>query len=119
LLRHQKKRSKTLEKESKKRFKMPEKLSENIFKNREKPISTGVLRFLVYGIIAESAKPVTIAQILQQIQDSGNFVGLSTVQRSVTDMIRANAFSPVKIQSITVHAGRSRSRAFYFSKKKT
>lgn len=89
---------------------MPEKNLEN----REKPVNTGVLRFLVYSTILENSKPITPAQIKLAIDATGHIISRRTIFRAIAEIITANTYSAYKLQSKTVHAGDSRARAFYF-----
>lgn len=94
---------------------MLENNSEKVFKNREKPINTGVLRFLVYEAITISERPITISQILEKIALTGHYISRRTVQNTVEQTFLANDYSRIKIQSIVIHSGaKSRARAFYF-----
>lgn len=95
---------------------MLEKNEKKIISNLEKPINTGVLRFLLFDAIATATKPITILEIRKNIEAHGYTISQGTIYNSIAEMIRGNEYSTLQLQSIIQHSGsKSRARAFYFT----
>lgn len=96
---------------------MAENTSKNakkIVKNRANPHGTGVMRFEVAKTISSSSAPITITQILVQVQKEYPTVTRQWVYTVITELLQTG-INGCPLKSCERRAGRTKCPAYYIT----